>query len=204
MTNRKIKHAQLNMRLNQVYDANVWIILGTLICLHRMGESKQRISDVLEEYRTETVPFWGQYAAADIQAPKLTEQLHLLKIDFAEVFAVANYVTPLYNSGVVEALAENLGILLLQINHSFGYGRKRLMRLLDALIAYKAAGGDASADAKRLFGTEVYDDELPDIDALKRRKQTLSPEEVERYRREMDGVKALHEHFKQVIKEHTT
>lgn len=204
MTNRKIKHAQLNMRMNQVFDANAWIILGTLVCLHRMGESKRRIADVLEEFRTETVPFWAQYAAADIQAPKLTEQLRLLKIDFAEVVAVANYISPIYNSGVIVALAENLGVLLLQINHSFGYGRKRLMCLLDDLIAYKAAGGDARADAKRLFGAEVYSDELPDIDALRSRKPTISPEEVERYRREMDAVKALHEHFKLVIKEPKT
>lgn len=196
MTNRKIKNAQRNMMMNNILETNVWNILGTMVCLHRMGESKKKIAAVLEEYRTETVPYWEQLAVAEIQNVKIREQLTKIHIEYSEVRSLISFITDnkLHNS-VVDALAENLGILCLQINSSFGYGRKRLLLLFDELKAYKTENGDAKSDAEKLFNAQYEDNQnvLPDIDSLRYRKPKFDLEEVREQRRNLEALRLFQE-----------
>lgn len=196
MTNRKIKNAQRNMMMNNILETNVWNILGTMVCLHRMGESKKKIAAVLEEYRTETVPYWEQLAVAEIQNVKIREQLTKIHIEYSEVRSLISFITDnkLHNS-VVDALTENLGILCLQINSSFGYGRKRLLLLFDELKAYKTENGDAKSDAEKLFNAQYEDNQnvLPDIDSLRYRKPKFDLEEVREQRRNLEALRLFQE-----------
>jgi len=196
MTNRKIKNAQRNMMMNNILETNVWNILGTMVCLHRMGESKKKIAAVLEEYRTETVPYWEQLAVAEIQNVKIREQLTKIHIEYSEVRSLISFITDnkLHNS-VVDALTENLGILCLQINSSFGYGRKRLLLLFDELKAYKSENGDAKSDAEKLFNAQYEDNQnvLPDIDSLRYRKPKFDLEEVREQRRNLEALRLFQE-----------
>lgn len=196
MTNRKIKNAQRNMMMNNILETNVWNILGTMVCLHRMGESKKKIAAVLEEYRTETVPYWEQLAVAEIQNVKIREQLAKIHIEYSEVRSLISFITDnkLHNS-VVDALTENLGILCLQINSSFGYGRKRLLLLFDELRTYKTENGDAKSDAEKLFNAQYEDNQnvLPDIDSLRYRKPKFDLEEVREQRRNLEALRLFQE-----------
>lgn len=196
MTNRKIKNAQRNIMMNNILETNVWNILGTMVCLHRMGESKKKIAAVLEEYRTETVPYWEQLAAAEIQNVKIREQLTKIHIEYSEVRSLISFITDnkLHNS-VVDALTENLGILCLQINSSFGYGRKRLLLLFDELKAYKTENGDAKSDAEKLFNAQYEDNQnvLPDIDSLRYWKPKFDLEEVREQRRNLEALRLFQE-----------
>ena len=182
--------------MNNILETNVWNILGTMVCLHRMGESKKKIAAVLEEYRTETVPYWEQLAVAEIQNVKIREQLTKIHIEYSEVRSLISFITDnkLHNS-VVDALAENLGILCLQINSSFGYGRKRLLLLFDELKAYKTENGDAKSDAEKLFNAQYEDNQnvLPDIDSLRYRKPKFDLEEVREQRRNLEALRLFQE-----------
>ena len=196
MTNRKIKNAQRNMMMNNILETNVWNILGTMVCLHRMGESKKKIAAVLEEYRTETVPYWEQLAVAEIQNVKIREQLTKIHIEYSEVRSLISFITDnKLHSSVVDALTENLGILCLQINSSFGYGRKRLLLLFDELKAYKTENGDAKSDAEKLFNAQYEDNQnvLPDIDSLRYRKPKFDLEEVREQRRNLEALRLFQE-----------
>ena len=196
MTNRKIKNAQRNMMMNKILEANVWNILGTMVCLHRMGESKKKIAAVLDEYRTETVPYWEQLAAAEVQNAKVREKLSAIHIDYAEVFSVVSFITgSKLHPSVERALTENLGILCLQINTSFGYGRKRLLLLFDQLKAYKTENGDAKSDAEKLFKAEFEDNKniLPDIDSLRWHKPKVDIEEAKQQKRNLEALRAYQE-----------
>lgn len=196
MTNKKIKNAQRNMMTNNILETNVWNILGTMVCLHRMGESKKKIAAVLEEYRTETVPYWEQLAVAEIQNVKIREQLAKIHIEYSEVRSLISFITDnKLHSSVVDALTENLGILCLQINSSFGYGRKRLLLLFDELKAYKTENGDAKSDAEKLFNAQYEDNQnvLPDIDSLRYRKPKFNLEEVREQRRNLEALRLFQE-----------
>lgn len=196
MTNRKIKNAQRNMMMNNILETNVWNILGTMVCLHRMGESKKKITAVLEEYRTETVPYWEQLAAAEVQNTMVRERLAKIHIEYSEVRSLISFITGnKLHSSIVDALTENLGILCLQINSSFGYGRKRLLQLFGQLRAYKSENGDAKSDAEMLFKAEYEDNQnvLPDIDSLRYRKLKVDLEEAKEQKRNLEALRLFQE-----------
>ena len=196
MTNRKIKNAQRNMMMSKVLEANVWNVLGTMVCLHRMGESKKKIAAVLEEYRTETVPYWEQLAVAEVQNVKVREQLGRIHISYSEICNLISFITgDVFNRKVVDALAENLGILCLQINTSFGYGRKRLLQLFEQLKAYKTEGGNPERDAEILFKAEFEDDKsiLPDIDSLRYRKPKVDIQEAKEQKKTLEALRLFQE-----------
>lgn len=194
MTNRKIKNAQRNMLMKRILDTNVELLLGTMVCLNRQGIGRRRISDVLEEYRAETVPYWEKFAKEDRQDVEVRKALAAINLDFNLIVSTIN-TTINEKPEIVERLAENLGILCLQINYSFGYGKERLTRLLSELVEYRRKGGRAVEDAKRLFEVEFEDDkdELPDVDALRWHKPRIGYAEAMRYRREMEAVRMIQE-----------
>ena len=194
MTNRKIKNAQRNMLMKKILDTNVELLLGAMVCLNKRGIGRRQIAEVLEEYRTETVPFWEKFAKEDRQDVEVRKALKQINIDFNLVIATVQAVVSA-EPVIVERLAENLGILLLQINHSFGYGKTRLVRLLDDLIEYMHKGGQPVGDARKLFDINFADsnDELPDVDALKWHKPKISYGEAAKYRREMEAVRRIQE-----------
>ena len=192
MTNRKIKNAQRNMKLRRILDANAENIFTAAICLNEMGASRAKIADMIEEYRTETLVEWEQFSAADVQNTKVTRALRALDIDFEQVYAVVAHRSPRIEPSICRALAENLGIFLLQINHTFGFGKTRLERLLKSINDFE---GKARQRAEKLLDLEFEDehDTLPDIDALRWRPEKIDREEAQKMRRNLEAVRAIQE-----------
>lgn len=190
MTNRKLKNVQRNMRArNAIYD-NVGNIFSAAVCLHTMGESKNRIAAMLQEYHDETIPEYEKLAAEDIQHESVIRGLAAIGMEFEQVLSCVRERCPEQHPKFQQALAENLGILLMQINHTFGYGQKRLTALLDMTAQYK---GDAPEEAKKLFNLDYTFDkyELPDVDALAYKKPKLSYSEQRRLSADMEAVRVI-------------
>lgn len=190
MTNRKLKNVQRNLRIREVICDNAVNLFSTAVCLHTMGESKSRISAMLQEYHDETVPEYEKLAAEDVQHASVIRGLTAIGMEFEQALSCVRERCPEQHPKFQQALAENLGILLMQINHTFGYGQKRLTALLDMTAKYK---GDARSEAKKLFGLNfIFDEqELPDVDALAYKKPKLSYSEQRRLSADMEAVRAI-------------
>lgn len=84
MTNRKLKNVQRNLRIREVICDNAVNLFSAMVCLHTMGESKNRISAMLQEYNDETVPEYEKLAAEDIQHESVVRGLTAIGMEFEQ------------------------------------------------------------------------------------------------------------------------
>ena len=87
MTNRKLKNVQRNLRIREVICDNAVNLFSAAVCLHTMGESKNSISAMLQEYHDETVPEYEKLAAEDVQHASVIRGLTAIGMEFEQVLS---------------------------------------------------------------------------------------------------------------------
>lgn len=203
MTNKKIKNASYNMQLQIVCKE----VMKNLMLLE-IGLVK-----VLNESRAKVKNFDGQINALAAKFRKEVEDdifdvsvdrfLSSVNLTYETVYEITRkrclpYLLKAKFDGqklaaMQRAVTEDLSGDLALISDFFGYGEKRIKRLLNF---YEKYDGDVLKDATELFGYVFADDrEIRDFAQYrsKRKPVKISAEEANRIKQDLDGLRAFQE-----------
>lgn len=193
MRNKKFKgkNLQCSINLRDVADENIKIMCVGFLSLRKTGISAKRVAEMYEEFRKVTVPEWQKNCNDDVTAAKLTRALKELKLTQKEITETTYALAKTTNAQNINLLAENVAILCLQINKSFGYGYKRIANVLEYMRTYE---GDAVAEANEKLGIKVQllGDYIPDASKyLPKKQKAPTYTESQRLAAEMEAVRRI-------------
>lgn len=187
----KAKAVQQNINLRNAADENAKIMCIGFLALFESGISRRKIVEMYEEFRKVTVPEWQKNCNDDVTAVKLKRALKALNLPQKAVIETTYALTNIPNKAVVDLLVENVAILCLQINKSFGYGYKRITSVLDRMKAYK---GNSIKEVNEKLGIEVelLGEYIPDASKyLPKKQKAPTYSESQRLTAEMEAVRRL-------------
>lgn len=136
------------MALRKIAEENGRIMFTAFIALNKMGIGRKRILEMWLDFVQNVVPEWQKNCNDGITEPKLVKALkEISNITYKEIKETTFALKPDTDPCNVHLLAENLAILCLHINKSFGFGGKRLCRMTELMKAYT---GNAFEDIQTL------------------------------------------------------
>lgn len=201
MTNRKIKGNAVyaNMKAQQSFLQTGRNLMTFYLAMLDSGISKAKIKEFDSKLLKDEVAKFRQDGKDGILDHRINDFLKFVGIPRnrldkyvqthnAEALKAAKLTGNEFNV-VFECMGDDLAIYLLLLNRYFGYGQKRLCRVLSYMEQYN---GDPFSDAEREFGF-VYGDksEIPDMSLYRREKIKINREDAERMRAEMQAVKMI-------------
>lgn len=195
MTNKKLKqkNVAMNMLVTAVVQKNHEILSRFMVAMNDHGFSARRIEGMIDGYTEDVIPGYHELADSDLQNVMVRRELELRKITLEELTAWVRPFASQFIPSLIETIAENLGIFIIYLNQQYGYGRLRVMRLLETARRYD--GKWAVAETEKRFGLRIIDaDHLQNYESVvKKRVQKVSNEEAERFRREMEACRIITE-----------
>ena len=204
MTNKKLKQANIgmNMLVTAVVKKNHELLCKIFVALNDSHKhSANAIEQLIDTYHENVIPGYHELADGDAQNVYVRRALSMRNIEFSDI---ENWVRPQAKEmtpQLIEVLAENVGILFVHINQSWGYGKKRLSELLER--AGTIDGNTAVDEAEKRFGLRLTDkDHLQDFSKISRRPH-YSKAECEQFRRDMDGLEAYQKWRDENVQERT-
>lgn len=192
MRNKKFKEKNLtnNIIFTAVADDNLKILCRCMVVLHRNGIGKKRLLDMLNDYDNKVMPKYKQLSAEEIQHITVCREITAIGIEFDTIERAVKSLNLPHNSYFMRTLAENVGIFFIHLNATFGYGKTRLLRLLDE--ALKINGDAAVKEIEGIIG-KPFDDSLVDVEEINGKPVKLHNDEIKQIQNDMAGLRALQE-----------
>ena len=204
VTNKKLKQANIgmNMLVTAVVKRNHELLCKILVSLNDSHKhSAKAIEQLIDTYHENVIPGYHELADGDAQNVYVRRALSMRNIEFSDIEKWVRPQAKEMTPQLIEVLAENIGILFVHINQSWGYGRKRLFELLER--AGSIDGNTAVSEAEKRFGLHLTDrDHLQDFSKISRRPH-YSKVECEQFRRDMDGLEAYQKRRSANVQERT-
>lgn len=192
MTNKKFKSKNLtnNIIFTDVADDNLKILCRCMVVLHRNGLGKKRLEKMLDDYDNNTMPKYKQYSAEEIQHITVCREISAIGIEYDALEKSVKSLNLPHNSYFIRTLAENIGIFFIHLNRTLGYGKTRLLRLLDE--ALKINGDDALKEIEGII-EKTFDKTLVDVEEICGKPTKLHNDELNQIKKDMAGLRVLQE-----------
>lgn len=206
MTNKKFKpgRVQTNMKARAAFKELGRNKLTFLLACRSSGIGINRVISFDRETMKQEFERFTQDSRDDVLKYKTAEFLKSVNLPqnrFDEYVMLNNvpYLKEMGRNGftpkefdvVINELSEYLVLYMLLLNKYFGYGHKRIDRVMRFMETYK---GDPFKECTDVFGYTYRDEnELSDIYAYDRRERRMDRVELQQKRREMQAVKLIQE-----------
>lgn len=203
MTNKKIKNASYNMQMQIVCKETMKNLMTLEIGLVKvLKESKTKVKDFDGQINVLAAKFRKE-VEEDVFDVSVDRFLNSMNLTYETIYDITRkrclpYLLKAKFDGqklatMQRAVAEDLSGDLALISDFFGYGKKRIKRLLDF---YEKYDGDVLKEATELFGYAFADDnEIRDFMQYRTKKKPvkLSAEEAKQIKQDLDGLRAYQE-----------
>ena len=180
------------MALRKVAEENGKIMFIAFLALNDMGIGKKKILEMWLHFVQETVPEWQRNCNDGISDRKLTEIIRRMNnITYKDIKETTFALKPDVEPCNVHLLAENLAVLCIEINKTFGFGGIRLNKMMELMREYK---GNAFQDVQERLGVELeqFGFHIPDASKyLPKKEKALSYSESQRIAAEMEAVRRI-------------
>ncbi len=196
MTNKKLKPGavQDGLLIKKYAEANGRLLFAAMVCLHRAGISRPALREAWDLYSKVTVPQWRQNGIDGIAHKKLKEELRRINVPWKSVAEAVYALLPEFGSKEeLSKLIIEFSVFCLHMNRCFGYGGKRITRILNMMERLE---GDPEELAKKEIGVEIEpsNGEIPDARAyLPKKDKPLSYSERKRLSAELEAVRIIQE-----------
>ena len=202
MKNRKLKgkNAAINMIAREYYDCTERNVCAVYLALLDMGVSKIRLYELDEHYHETTVPKFQRDADEGLIYTKIDRFLKDVKMSRAEIEVVPSRFAKrlaraftTYDSlkPAMTSLYVDFVMILYELHTELGYGRKRLLRVIEHIMS-------STIDEKKEVEEQLhifYPDPMtiPDTATLdsKPRRAQFDREFLEQKKTELEAMRML-------------
>ena len=197
MTNKKLKPGavQDGLIIRKYAEANGRLLFAAMVCLHRAGISRPALREAWELYGSVKLsPIGGRTALTGSPTKKIKEELKRLNVPWKSVAEAVYALLPEFGSKEeLSKLIIEFSVFCLHMNRCFGYGGKRITRILNMMERLE---GDPEELAKKEIGVEIepMNGEIPDARAyLPKKDKPLSYSERKRLSAELEAGRIIQE-----------
>ena len=206
MKNRKLKgkNAAINMIAREYYDCTERNVCAVYLALLDMGVSKIRLYELDEHYHEITVPKFQRDADEGLIYTKIDRFLQEVKMSRAEIEVVPSrfakklsrvFCTLDSLAPAMTALYVDFVMLLYELHTELGYGRKRILRVIDHIMS-------STVDEKKEVEEQLhifYPDPMtiPDTTNLytKQRRAQFDKTFLQQKKTELEAVRMLQKEY---------
>lgn len=202
MTNKKIKNYQRNMQIQIALREAMKNLMILEIALVEAGESRAKVQRFDRTLDNSAAAF-RKDVKDDVFDTTVDRFLLSVNLTYEQIYELTrgrcleNLKKANYNSVILatmeRAIAEDFSGDLILISNHFGYGEKRIKRLLDF---YKGYSGDPLAEAAEKFNyTFAAENEIKDYSQYRTKKKTenISIEETQRIQNNLEALRRFQE-----------